>query len=146
MNGCLMVAAWTGTPNPVNVVSVVGIGEDGLAGLRAEARAALEAAEVLVGGERHHRLLAEHPAERVVFRADANVLAEEVARLATAGRRVVVLASGDPVFFGIAPALARRLGREQVAVHAGLGSVPLAFAWLGESWQDATVLSAHGRP
>jgi precorrin-6B C5,15-methyltransferase / cobalt-precorrin-6B C5,C15-methyltransferase len=130
----------------VNVVSVVGIGEDGLAGLRTEARAAIAAAEVLVGGERHHRLVAEHPAERIVFRADAEALVEEVVRLAAEGRRVVVLASGDPVFFGIAPALTRRLGREHVAVHPSLGSVQLAFAQLGESWQDATVLSAHGRP
>ena len=130
----------------MNTVSVVGIGEDGLAGLRPAARADLAAAEVLVGGARHQRLLAEHPAERIVFRADPAALAERVAGLADAGRRVVVLASGDPLFFGIAPALSRRLGRERVVVHPSLGSVQLAFARLGESWHDATVLSAHGRP
>jgi precorrin-6B C5,15-methyltransferase / cobalt-precorrin-6B C5,C15-methyltransferase len=127
-------------------VAVVGIGEDGLAGLRAEARAALEQADVLVGGERHHRLVAAHPAERVVFRSDPEALAERVADLAQTGRRVVILASGDPLFFGIGPALTARLGREDVEVHPNLGSVQLAFARLGEAWHDAAVLSAHGRP
>jgi precorrin-6B C5,15-methyltransferase / cobalt-precorrin-6B C5,C15-methyltransferase len=127
-------------------VAVVGIGEDGLGGLRAEARAVLSAADVLVGGERHHRLVAEHLAERIVFRADAEALAGQVAELTQSGRRVVVLASGDPLFFGIAPALVRRLGRDQVEVLPNLGSVQLAFARLGEAWHDAAVLSAHGRP
>jgi precorrin-6Y C5,15-methyltransferase (decarboxylating) len=68
------------------------------------------------------------------------------ASLARAGRRVVVLASGDPGFFGIAPVLTRRLGRDQVEVLPNLGSVQLAFARLGEAWHDAGVLSAHGRP
>jgi precorrin-6Y C5,15-methyltransferase (decarboxylating) len=130
----------------VSPVTVVGIGEDGLAGLRAEARAAVETAEVLVGGERHHQLVAEHPAERIVFRSDASALAERVAQLAQTGRRVVVLASGDPLFFGVGPALTARLGRDQIEVHPNLGSVQLAFARLGEPWHDAAVLSAHGRP
>jgi precorrin-6Y C5,15-methyltransferase (decarboxylating) len=127
-------------------VAVVGIGEDGVAGLRPDARAAIEAAQVLVGGERHHGFFPEHPAERIVFRQDAARLAEEVARLAEDGRRVVVLASGDPGFFGIGPCLVRRLGRERVWIYPNLGSVQLAFARLGESWHDASVLSAHGRP
>jgi precorrin-6B C5,15-methyltransferase / cobalt-precorrin-6B C5,C15-methyltransferase len=127
-------------------VAVIGIGEDGLAGLRAEARAAVEAADVLVGGERHHRLVAEHPAERVIFRCDAEALAQRVAELAQTGRRVVVLASGDPLFFGIGPALSARLGRDQIEVHPNLGSVQVAFARLREAWHDAAVLSAHGRP
>jgi precorrin-6Y C5,15-methyltransferase (decarboxylating) len=114
--------------------------------LRPEALAAVEAAQVLVGGERHHALLPEHPAERIVFKQDAAHLADQVARLAEDGQRVVVLASGDPVFFGIGPWLTRRLGPEAVRIYPNLSSVQLAFARLGEAWQDAVVLSAHGRP
>ena len=129
-----------------STVAVVGIGDDGLAGLRPEARAALEAAQVLVGGERHHALVPDHPAERIVFRQDAAGLADEVARLAETGCQVAVLASGDPQFFGVGPWLARRLGPDRVRIYPNLSSVQLAFARLGEAWQDATVLSAHGRP
>jgi precorrin-6Y C5,15-methyltransferase (decarboxylating) len=129
-----------------SLVAVVGIGEDGVMGLRPDARAAVEDAQILVGGERHHQFFPKHSAERIIFRQDATRLAEEVAHLAEDGRRIVVLASGDPGFFGIGPYLARRLGPERVRIYPNLGCVPLAFARLGESWQDATVLSAHGRP
>jgi precorrin-6Y C5,15-methyltransferase (decarboxylating) len=61
-------------------------------------------------------------------------------------RRVVVLASGDPCFFGIGPLLAERFGRERVEIVPRPSSVSLAFARLGVSWQDARVVSAHGRP
>jgi precorrin-6B C5,15-methyltransferase / cobalt-precorrin-6B C5,C15-methyltransferase len=130
----------------MHTLAVVGIGEAGLDGLRSEARRALEEAEKLVGGERHQRLLPEHPAQRVVFKRDAAQLAEEVERLLDAGRRVVVLASGDPVYFGIGPLLAERLGPQRVRIYPNVGAVQLAFARLGLAWQDALVLSAHGRP
>ncbi len=126
-------------------VAVVGIGEDGLDGLRPEARRAVQQAEVLVGGERHHQFLPEHPAQRVLFKRDAVQLVDEVERLAQAGRNVVVLASGDPTYFGIAPLLVDRLGAQQVQIHANVSAVQLAFARLGLGWQDARVLSAHGR-
>jgi precorrin-6Y C5,15-methyltransferase (decarboxylating) len=127
-------------------LAVVGIGEDGLAGLRSDARHALEEADVLVGGERHQRLLPQHPAQRVVFKRDAADLAEKVERLLDTGRRVVVLASGDPAYFGIGPLLAERLGAQRVRIYPNVGAVQLAFARLGLAWQDAVVLSAHGRP
>jgi precorrin-6B C5,15-methyltransferase / cobalt-precorrin-6B C5,C15-methyltransferase len=56
-----------------------------------------------------------------------------------------VLASGDPGFFGIVRALAERLGRARLAVHPAPSSVALAFARLGLPWDDALVVSAHGR-
>jgi precorrin-6Y C5,15-methyltransferase (decarboxylating) len=130
----------------MQTVAVVGIGEDGLDGLRAEARRAVEEAEVLVGGERHQRLLPEHPAQRVVFKRDAAQLAADVERLLDEGRRVVVLASGDPMYFGIGPLLVERLGAQRVRIYPNTGAVQLAFARLGLAWQDAVVLSAHGRP
>jgi len=126
-------------------VAVVGIGEDGVAGLRPDAREVVEAADVLVGGERHQRLVPTHPAERIVFKRDAARLASQVQAMAGAGRHVVVLASGDPMFFGIGPVLAYHLGAERVRIYPNVSAVQLAFARLGEAWQDAVVLSAHGR-
>jgi precorrin-6Y C5,15-methyltransferase (decarboxylating) len=58
---------------------------------------------------------------------------------------VVVLASGDPGFFGIVRALAERFGPERLRVDPGVSSVATAFARLGLPWDDAVVVSAHGR-
>jgi precorrin-6B C5,15-methyltransferase / cobalt-precorrin-6B C5,C15-methyltransferase len=129
----------------ISPVLVVGIGDDGTSGLSQAARSAVAAATLLCGGERHLAFFPDHPAERFVVRANLEAL---VARLAARGpaERPVVLASGDPCYFGIAPYLAARLGRERVRVEPHVSSVQLAFARLSVSWQDATVLSAHGRP
>jgi precorrin-6Y C5,15-methyltransferase (decarboxylating) len=71
---------------------------------------------------------------------------DTVAARSAEGRRVCVLASGDPGFFGIVRALGERLGPGRLAVHPAPSSVAMAFARLGLSWDDATVVSAHGRP
>ncbi|MER5221295.1 precorrin-6y C5,15-methyltransferase (decarboxylating) subunit CbiE [Streptomyces flaveus] len=60
-------------------------------------------------------------------------------------QRVVVLASGDPGFFGIVRALAERFGAHTLDVRPGVSSVATAFARLGLTWDDAVVVSAHGR-
>lgn len=126
-------------------VTVVGIGEDGPAGLRPEALRAVDEASVLVGGERHLGFFPAHGAERIVFRRDLAALVETLRGRLLEGARVAVLASGDPTFFGIAPHLVAAFGPGCVRILPSIGSVPLAFARLGLAWEDATVLSAHGR-
>ncbi|MFD9443022.1 precorrin-6y C5,15-methyltransferase (decarboxylating) subunit CbiE [Streptomyces sp. NPDC060006] len=64
---------------------------------------------------------------------------------ATGQGRVVVLASGDPGFFGIVRALAERFGAGRLDVRPGVSSVATAFARAGLTWDDAVVVSAHGR-
>ena len=82
-------------------------------------------------------------AERVAFEGD---LEQALDQIAGARGRVCVLATGDPGFFGITRALARRFGPSLLDVHPAPSSVSLAFARLGLSWDDARVVSAHGRP
>ncbi|MCC7105787.1 MAG: precorrin-6y C5,15-methyltransferase (decarboxylating) subunit CbiE [Chloroflexi bacterium] len=126
-------------------IAVVGIGDDGAAGLTARARALVEAAELLVGGRRHLAFFPGHPAERVVLANDVErALRDVCARIG--GRRCVVLASGDPCFFGIGPTIVELFGAETVEIVPSASSVSLAFARLGMGWQDASVESAHGRP
>ncbi|MBV9121019.1 MAG: precorrin-6y C5,15-methyltransferase (decarboxylating) subunit CbiE, partial [Chloroflexi bacterium] len=62
------------------------------------------------------------------------------------GQAVVVLASGDPLLYGIGSALVRELGPARLRIIPGVSSVQRAWARAGEAWHDATVLSAHGRP
>ncbi|MFR0356573.1 precorrin-6y C5,15-methyltransferase (decarboxylating) subunit CbiE [Streptomyces sediminimaris] len=102
-------------------------------------------AELVVGGRRHLdavRLPA--AAERIVLGPLAPAL-DVVEEYVAAERRVVVLASGDPGFFGIVQALAERFGARRLDVRPGVPSVAAAFARLGLTWDDAVVVSAHGR-
>ncbi len=125
-------------------VLVVGMGAEGPASLPPAALRAIERAEVLAGGRRHLAFFPDHPAERLVVAGGLDA----VRRIAALWpqKRVVVLASGDPGFHGIARALRQALGREEVEVWPGLSSIQLAFARAGESWEDAALVSAHGRP
>jgi precorrin-6B C5,15-methyltransferase / cobalt-precorrin-6B C5,C15-methyltransferase len=86
-------------------LAVIGIGEDGLAGLSAAARALIDAAELVVGGDRHLALVGETKGERLPWRQP---LADTIALIAARrGKPVAVLASGDPLQHGIGATLAR---------------------------------------
>ncbi|HTF10870.1 MAG TPA: precorrin-6y C5,15-methyltransferase (decarboxylating) subunit CbiE [Asanoa sp.] len=100
--------------------------------------AAVAEATLLVGGARHLSAV-ESDAERVVM----GDVGATLARVTAHNGPVAVLASGDPGFFGIVRAL-RRAGVDPV-VRPAVSSVARAFARLGMSWDDAVVVSAHGR-
>ncbi|MFJ6215779.1 precorrin-6y C5,15-methyltransferase (decarboxylating) subunit CbiE [Streptomyces sp. NPDC092296] len=104
------------------------------------------AAATLVAGARRHLAAAPLPpaARRVVLGPLAPALDAVAAELARGGRPVV-LASGDPGFFGVVRALAERFGPERLEVRPDTSSVAEAFARLGLPWDDAVVVSAHGR-
>ncbi|WP_198961490.1 precorrin-6y C5,15-methyltransferase (decarboxylating) subunit CbiE [Pseudonocardia sp. MH-G8] len=99
---------------------------------------ALAAAEVVLGGARHLRSVPVPPSAACVELGPVEPALERLV-----GRRGVVLASGDPGFFGIVRLLRER-GHEPVVLPAR-SSVQLLFARLGRSWDDVAVVSAHGR-
>jgi len=128
----------------VTWLSVIGLGEEGLAGLTPAARALVEQAEVLVGGERHLAMVPAGKAERLPWRRPlADTVGEITARR---GKRVVVLATGDPLWYGVATTLARRFGREEMLVLPGLSAFSLAAARLHWPLAECTTLTLHGRP
>ncbi|MEU5044402.1 precorrin-6y C5,15-methyltransferase (decarboxylating) subunit CbiE [Streptomyces griseorubiginosus] len=105
----------------------------------------LAGAGLVVGGRRHLDAVAvPASAERVVLGPLAPAL-DVVERHLDKGSRVVVLASGDPGFFGIVRVLAERFGAAALDVRPGVSSVAAAFARVGVPWDDAVVVSAHGR-
>lgn len=122
---------------------VVGIGEDGLGGLAPAVRAVVEAAEVLVGGERHHRLTSGIAAERVDWPRPWDAMLEVIASLR--GRRVVVLVTGNPLWFSAGERIARAFAGE-VAVHPMSGAFELAAIRMGWALQGCACLTIHGRP
>jgi len=108
-----------------------------------EARVAIEAAPLVVGAPRHLRTLTPIGARTLPIDGP---LADVLDALERERGGVCVLASGDPGFFGIARVLAERFGPDRLDVHPAPSSVSLAFARLGLPWDDAAVISAHGRP
>ncbi|MEV6007385.1 precorrin-6y C5,15-methyltransferase (decarboxylating) subunit CbiE [Streptomyces sp. NPDC051976] len=131
-------------PAPPAAVTVVGIGADGWDGLPESSRTELRAAEVLIGGPRQLELLPpECAGERVAW---PSPLRPAVPRLlaAHAGRRIAVLASGDPMFYGIGRALAEETGAPRVLPHPS--SVSYAAARLGWPLEDVEVVTLVGRP
>ncbi|MEV6116767.1 precorrin-6y C5,15-methyltransferase (decarboxylating) subunit CbiE [Streptomyces sp. NPDC052109] len=122
------------------MISVVGTGtgapvpEDLLAG-----------PALVVGGRRHlDAVRLPEGAERVVLGPLAPAL-DTIAEYVDKELPVLVLASGDPGFFGIVRVLAERFGSRRLDVRPGVSSVAAAFARVGLPWEDAVVVSAHGR-
>ena len=120
-------------------ISVIGL--DG-GPLSAEAERLLEEAALVVGAERHLAARAVEPQRAAVLRGD---LSEALSRIEQTEGPVVVLASGDPGFFGIVRSLGERFGGENLYVVPAVSSVAHAFARAGLSWDDAVTVSAHGR-
>jgi precorrin-6B C5,15-methyltransferase / cobalt-precorrin-6B C5,C15-methyltransferase len=125
-------------------LAVVGIGEDGLAGLSAAARTLVETAETLVGGERHLAMVPPGIAERLVW---LRPLTDTIGAIAARrGSRVTVLASGDPLWYGVGAVLARHFPRDEMRILPQSGAFSLAAARLGWAIADCAVLSLHARP
>ena len=127
-------------------LTVVGIGEDGWHGLSRVARRALVDAQSIHGGERHLALLPARVAARRVpwpkpFSLDA-VLAER----GDGHTRICVLASGDPMCFGVGATLAREVANGEMRVIPAPSSLSLAAARLRWALQDAVCVSLVGRP
>ena len=125
-------------------LAVVGIGEDGLAGLAPAARALVETAEVLVGGARHLGLVPHGGAERFLWERPLDRTIAAIA--ARRGRSVTVLASGDPLWYGVGVMLTRRFPPEEMTIVPQPSAFSLAAARLGWPVADCAIVTLHGRP
>ncbi|MGI8491344.1 MAG: precorrin-6y C5,15-methyltransferase (decarboxylating) subunit CbiE [Acidimicrobiales bacterium] len=111
------------------------------------ARMALRRADLLLGHRRQLDLLpADLPGDKVELWGQLDTLVELAAKRSDEGCSVCILASGDPGFFGLVRMAADRLGASRLEIHPAPSAVSLAFARLGLNWDDAVVVSAHGRP
>ncbi|MBI1418672.1 MAG: precorrin-6y C5,15-methyltransferase (decarboxylating) subunit CbiE [Limimaricola sp.] len=123
---------------------IVGIGAEGLASLSPAARSALETAEVIIGGARHHDLTAALSAERIAWPSPFDALIDTLRGLS--GRRVAVLVTGDPLWFSAGAKIVRAFDPAQITFHPQLSAFQLAAARLGWSLADVETLTVHGRP
>ncbi|SLN58983.1 Precorrin-6Y C(5,15)-methyltransferase [decarboxylating] [Roseovarius litorisediminis] len=123
---------------------IVGIGEDGMEGLLPATRAVVKAAEVIIGGDRHHQLSDSVSAERVAWPSPFDALTDMLKTMR--GRRVVVLATGDPLWFSVGARIGRVIDPSEITYHPQLSAFQLASARMGWSMADVETLTVHGRP
>lgn len=122
------------------MIKLIGIGDNGPVGLLPQYRKWIEESSLLVGGERALSFFPDHEGEKWAIKGGLKNLVD---KLQKETRKTVILASGDPLFYGIGGYLSSKL---PVEVYPYMSSLQLAFAKMGESWNDAYVTSIHGRP
>jgi precorrin-6Y C5,15-methyltransferase (decarboxylating) len=123
---------------------VIGIGDDGLAGLSAGVRKLVEEADLLIGAERTLELVGPLRAETQIVAADPGVAVTRIED--SPGKRIAVLASGDPLFYGLARFLCEKLGKSRFEVVPHVSSMQLAFARVMESWEEAYLSDLMNHP
>lgn len=126
-------------------LTIIGIGDDGWNGLSCRQQESIAAAQHIFGGERHLGFLPSQFKDKTKKWPSPFIKGiDEV--LALKGQNVVVLASGDPMFFGAGATFLRKLPIDDVRVLPHPSSFSLAAARLGWALQDVACLSVHGRP
>lgn len=123
----------------MQAIKLIGIGADGKASLPRLYERWIYESELLVGGERHLAFFPDYQGETLTIRGGLSQLVE---RLRHETKRTVIVASGDPMFYGIGSYLSSKL---PIEVYPTVSSVQWAFAKMGEKWQDAEFISVHGR-
>ena len=125
-------------------LDVIGIGADGYDALSPTAKSALEQAEVLVGGERHHRMTPHLTAERVAWPSPFDALVGQLK--AARDRRIAMLVTGDPLWYSVGARLLNEIPAHEIRFHPQLSAFQWAACRLGWSLADVETLTVHGRP
>jgi len=126
---------------PQEKIYLIGAGIEGWEGFGAKALEAIGKAEVLIGHQRHLDIFPDFAGEKQVL-GDLSLMLDY---LRSTEKRVVVLGSGDPNFFGVARFLLRNLPKERIEIFPNVTSIQYAFARIKEPWDDAIFVSVHGR-
>ena len=125
-------------------IAVVGIGLGGVEDLALSVKKIVEQATVLAGSKRHLSYVAYLKVKKIYF-TDLQQGIDAIASLDLKRHSVVILTSGDPLFFGLGRLLLASFDPEQIQFHPHVSSVQLAFSKIKTPWQDANLVSVHGR-
>lgn len=130
---------------PKDKVHIIGVGPGGASSLLPRVRRLLNRAEMVFGGQRLLDMFGSLAGEKVSIRDNLAEVADLMKRNLRQ-KRIAVLASGDPNFYGIAGYLTDKLGRDVVEIIPNVSAMQLAFARIKASWEDAVFVSVHARP
>ena len=125
-------------------IEVVGIGLDGKSGLTFTVQEMIERATILVGSSRHLNYFPHHPAQKIIIN-DFQTIIKEVQQLVKQNEYIIILTSGDPLFFGLGRLLLEKFPQEPLRFYPHVSSIQLAFSRLKIPWQDVQFISVHGR-
>ncbi|MGS4946210.1 precorrin-6y C5,15-methyltransferase (decarboxylating) subunit CbiE [Meridianimarinicoccus sp. RP-17] len=124
-------------------LDIIGMGDDGRESLLPAARDRLAAAEVVIASARLHDRLPDLAAERIAWPTPFDALIDRLRDLR--GRRVAVLATGDPLWFSVGARIAQAFDLSELRIHPQVSAFQLACARLGWPMSEVETLTAHGR-
>ena len=124
-------------------LDIIGIGEDGWHGLSIAAQKKLEEAEVIIGGDRHHRLAGNVSAERINWPSPFDAMIDVINSYK--GRRLAILVTGDPLWYSVGARIARAIAPKEIRFHPQLSAFQWASSRMGWSLADCETLTIHGR-
>lgn len=127
-------------------ILVIGINAGGAASLPVALQKRIACADLLVGGARQLAYFPTFAGEQLPITASIAPVVARLRQALAAGKRVVVLASGDPLWYGIGASLRHEFPASALQFVPAPTAFQLAFAALGEAWHDAALLNAHARP
>lgn len=124
-------------------MNIIGIGEDGTDGLSAAALDVLSNAEVIVGGDRHHTLAPNPNAKRIAWPSPFDAMIDEIK--SHKDRRIVVLVTGDPLWYSVGARILKAIPKEEVRFFPQLSAFQWASSRMGWSLADVETVTVHGR-
>lgn len=130
-----------------NRCQVIGVLDNGLAGLSSPALDTLNNADVVIAATRVLTLFSDsiHAAEKKDLTGQLSQVPTWIDAALSKQKKVVVLATGDPLCHGIASFLSKKLGAKKLNIIPNISSIQLAFASIGMAWQDAKICSVHNK-
>ncbi|MGB0845021.1 MAG: precorrin-6y C5,15-methyltransferase (decarboxylating) subunit CbiE [Alphaproteobacteria bacterium] len=129
---------------PKNWLSIVGIGDDGLDGLGVNAKRVIETADLVIGGKRHLSFLSSGDQKHLQWPTPWNTMLQDLNAAKQAGEKVVVLASGDPFWFGAGSLVAKHFDQNEWSSVPHPSSFQFAAHRLGWPLQACKTISLHG--
>ena len=126
-------------------VYIIGIPPEGTSCLSPQTHQLIDRADLLFGGTRLLDMFPAFSGEKVIIRNNLSRIATLIKK-SIGRKKIVVLSSGDPNFFGIGAYLTDKLDKKHIEIIPGVSSMQTAFACIKESWSDAVFVSVHSRP